>query len=91
MFARTGRIQLKPNSVAAFTRTLANDIIPLRRQQPGSQDEMAFVVPGGTEPGTSRSERWAGGGMALLLLTCWGAWVLLIGFQPCALSYLLWR
>jgi hypothetical protein len=29
--------------------------------------------------------------MALLLLTCWGAWVLLIGFQPCALSYLLWR
>jgi hypothetical protein len=31
------------------------------------------------------------GVMALLLLTCWGAWVLLIGFQPCALSYLLWR
>ena len=34
----------------------------------------------------------AGGVIALLLLmTCWGAWVLLIGFQRCALSYLLWR
>ena len=43
-------------------------------------------------PGASRSHRWAGGVIALLLLmTCWGAWVLLIGFRPCALSYLLWR
>jgi hypothetical protein len=43
-------------------------------------------------PGVSRSQRWAGGMIALLLLiTSWGAWVLLIGFQPCALSYLLWR
>jgi heme-degrading monooxygenase HmoA len=49
MFARTVRIQLKPNSVAEFTRTLENDIIPLLRQQPGFQDEIAFVVPGGTE------------------------------------------
>ncbi len=49
MFARTVRIQLKPNSVAAFTKTLENDIIPLLRQQPGFQDEIAFVVPGGTE------------------------------------------
>jgi len=49
MFARTVRIQLKPNSIAAFTRTLENDIIPLLRQQPGFQDEIAFVVPGGTE------------------------------------------
>ena len=48
MFARTVRIQLKPNSVAEFTRTLENDIIPLLRQQPGFQDEIAFVVPGGT-------------------------------------------
>ena len=48
MFARTVRIQLKPNSIAEFTRTLENDIIPLLRQQPGFQDEIAFVVPGGT-------------------------------------------
>lgn len=49
MFARTVRIQLKPNSVAAFTQTIENDIIPLLRKQPGFQDEIAFVVPGGTE------------------------------------------
>ena len=49
MYARTVRIQLKPNSVAEFTRTLENDIIPLLRTQPGFQDEIAFVVPGGTE------------------------------------------
>jgi hypothetical protein len=43
-------------------------------------------------PGVSSSHRWAGGVTALLLLmTFWGAWVLLIGFRPCALSYLLWR
>ena len=49
MFARTVRMQLKPKSVAAFTRTLENAIIPLLRQQPGFQDEIAFVGPGGTE------------------------------------------
>ena len=49
MCARTVRIQLKPNSVAEFTRTLEKDIIPLLRKQPGFQDEIAFVVPGGTE------------------------------------------
>jgi len=48
MVARTVRMQLKPNRVAEFTRTLAHAIIPLLRQQPGFQDEMAFVVPGGT-------------------------------------------
>ena len=49
MFARTVSLQLKPNSVAAFTETIENDIIPLLRKQPGFQDEIAFVVPGGTE------------------------------------------
>lgn len=40
----------------------------------------------------SRSQQWAGGAIALLLLmTFWGAWVLLIGSRSCALSYLLWR
>jgi len=37
-------------------------------------------------------QRLAAGGIALLALAaCWGAWVLLIGFQPCSLSSLLWR
>ena len=35
MYARTVRIQLKPNSVAEFTRTLEHTIIPLLRTQPG--------------------------------------------------------
>ena len=49
MFARQVSLQLKPNSVAEFTRAIEDDIIPLLRQQPGFQDEIAFVVPGGTE------------------------------------------
>jgi len=40
----------------------------------------------------ARSQRWVGGVIALLLLiTCWGAWVFLIGFRPCVLSHVLWR
>jgi len=49
MVARTVFLQLKPNSIAAFTTIIENDIIPLLRPQPGFQDESAFVVPGGTE------------------------------------------
>ena len=49
MFARTVSLQLKPNSVAGCTQTIENDIIPLLRKQPGLQDEIAFVVPDGTE------------------------------------------
>jgi len=49
MFARTVRIQLKPNSVVEFPRTLEHDIMPLLRKQPGFQDEIALVVPGGIE------------------------------------------
>jgi len=49
MFARKVTFQLKPNSVAEFTRTLENEIIPLLRKQKGFQDEIALVVPGGTE------------------------------------------
>jgi hypothetical protein len=41
MLARTVRMQLQPNSVAAFTRTLEHAIIPLLRQPPGFQDEIA--------------------------------------------------
>jgi hypothetical protein len=49
MFAHKAFLQLKLNSVAAFTQTIEQDIIPLLRKQQGFQDEIAFVVPGGTE------------------------------------------
>ena len=49
MFARHLTIRLKPNSIPEFTRTLENEVIPLLRKQKGFQDEIAFVVPGGTE------------------------------------------
>jgi hypothetical protein len=49
MCARTERMQQTPNSVAKFKQTLANDILPLLRTQPGFQDEMTFVVPDGME------------------------------------------
>jgi hypothetical protein len=49
MFARNVSMHLKPNSVAEFTRTLDQEIIPLLRKQKGFQDEIAFVVPNGTE------------------------------------------
>ena len=49
MFARTVSLQLKPNGIGEFTQTIENHIIPLLRKQQGFQDEIAFVVPGGTE------------------------------------------
>jgi hypothetical protein len=49
MFARNVSMHLKPNSVAEFTRALDQEIIPLLRKQKGFQDEIAFVVPNGTE------------------------------------------
>ena len=49
MFTRRVSMQLKSNSVAEFTRTIEKDILPLLRKQKGFQDEITFVVPGGTE------------------------------------------
>ena len=49
MFSRNVSIQLKPNSVAEFTRTLDQEIIPLLRKQKGFQDEITLVAPGGLE------------------------------------------
>ena len=49
MFARTVSLHLKPNSVREFTDTIDKEIIPLLRKQKGFQDEITFVVPGGTE------------------------------------------
>jgi heme-degrading monooxygenase HmoA len=49
MFARSVQLHLKANSVDEFTKTIDNEIIPLLRKQKGFQDEITFVVPGGTE------------------------------------------
>jgi len=49
MFARNVRMQLKPNTSAQFTQTLEKEVIPLLRKQDGFQDEVSFLVPGGTE------------------------------------------
>ena len=44
MVARMVRMQLQPTSVAAFPRTLENNIIPLLRTHPGFQDEGRVVI-----------------------------------------------
>src|SRR5436309_5166705 len=49
MFARSIAIHLKPNSVAEFTKLIEDEALPLLRKQKGFQDEITFVVPGGTE------------------------------------------
>ncbi len=49
MFARHVSMRLKPNTVAEFTRTLENEVIPLLQKQKGFRDEIVLVVPGGTE------------------------------------------
>jgi hypothetical protein len=49
MFARNVSVHLKPNSVAEFTRTFDQEIIPLLRKQKGFQDEITLIAPGGLE------------------------------------------
>jgi len=49
MFARYSSVHLKHNSVAEFTRTIDQEIIPLLRRQKGFQDEITFVSSNGTE------------------------------------------
>jgi hypothetical protein len=49
MFARSISIRLKPNTVAEFTQLIETESLPLLRKQKGFQDEITFVVPGGTE------------------------------------------
>jgi len=49
MFARTVRMQLKPNSVAEFTGLVEKEVIPLLRKQQGFKDEIAFVPADGKE------------------------------------------
>jgi len=49
MFARSVSVRLKNKSLAEFTRLVEKTAIPLLRKQKGFQDELAFVVSGGTE------------------------------------------
>jgi hypothetical protein len=48
MFARTVRMQLKPNNVPQFTETMEKDVIPVLRQQPGFKDEVTFLPADGS-------------------------------------------
>jgi hypothetical protein len=49
MFARHVSMVLKPNSVAEFTHTIENKVIPLLRKQKGFKDEITLIVRDGTE------------------------------------------
>lgn len=49
MYARTVRMELKPNSVAEFTQLLEKDVIPMLRKQQGFKDEIVFVPTDGKE------------------------------------------
>jgi hypothetical protein len=65
------------------------DVLAGRARFPGGARQRGART---SSRGASRAQQCAAGALAcLLFMTCWGAWVLLIGWQPCALSYLLWR
>ena len=49
MYARTVRMELKPNCVGEFTNLLEKDVIPMLRKQHGFKDEIAFVPADGKE------------------------------------------
>ena len=49
MFARNVSMNLKPNSVAEFTRTINDKVIPLLRKHKGFLDEIVLAAPGGAE------------------------------------------
>lgn len=49
MFARRISIHLKPNTLAEFSKTLDQQIVPLLRKQKGFQDEITFAAPGATD------------------------------------------
>jgi len=49
MFARNVALRLKPNTLAEFTRTLENEVIPMLRKQKGFQDEITFCNLGGMD------------------------------------------
>lgn len=49
MYARSVRMELKPNSVDEFTQLMDKDVIPMLRKQRGFKDEIAFVPTDGKE------------------------------------------
>ena len=49
MYAHRVSVHLKPNSTAAFTQRLEQQVIPMLRKQKGFQDEITFVGAAGTE------------------------------------------
>ncbi len=49
MFARQVTLNLKPNTVGEFSRTIEREVIPLLRKQKGFQDEVTFIAWEGTE------------------------------------------
>jgi heme-degrading monooxygenase HmoA len=49
MFARNVSINLRPNTLSDFLKTMENEIVPLLRKQKGFQDEMTLSVPGRIE------------------------------------------
>ena len=50
MYAHRVSVHLKPNSTAAFTQRLEQQVIPMLRKQKGFQDEITFVAPAGKVP-----------------------------------------
>ena len=49
MFARNVSINLKPNTIAEFTKTMNGEVLSLLRRQKGFQGEITFSVLGGRE------------------------------------------
>lgn len=49
MFVRRLSIQLKPNKLPEFTKTLENEVLPLLRKQEGFSDEITFAKPNNTD------------------------------------------
>ena len=49
MFARSISFRLKRGSIAAFTKLIEDEILPLLRKQKGFQDEITLFVPGGRD------------------------------------------
>ena len=49
MYAHRVSVHLKPDSTAAFTQRLEQQVIPMLRKQKGFQDEITFVGGAGTE------------------------------------------
>jgi hypothetical protein len=54
MFARNVSINLRPNTLSEFLKTMENEIVPLLRTQKGFQDEMTLSIPRRNRSGGSQ-------------------------------------